>query len=96
MFSPFRIFLHNRLRQRLAALRQRKVIGRRPAIEGLAEGLHALRHREVANSHLAQIIVHIVAKMVEQPLRQGRYRPPPTSGAATTATNAAEAGQNGR
>ena len=64
--------LAHRLRQCLAALRQRQVIGRRPAIEGLAEGLHALRHLEVADPHLAQIIVHIVAKMVEQPLRQGR------------------------
>ena len=64
--------LAHRLRQCLAALGQRKIIGRRPAVEGLAEGLHALRHREVADAHLAQIIVHIVAKMVEQRLRQGR------------------------
>ena len=53
-------------RQRLAAIGEREVIGRGPAIEGFAEGLHSFRHRKVAHTHLAQIVVHIVAKMVEQ------------------------------
>ena len=62
--------LAQRLRQRLAALGQRQIVGRGAAIKRLAEGLHPLRHLEVADAHFAQIVVHIVAKMVEQRLRQ--------------------------
>ena len=73
--------LAQRLRQGLAPVGQRQIIGRGAAIKGLAEGLHALGHFEVADAQFAQIIVHIVAKMVEQRLRQllarlDRFQPP--------------------
>ena len=61
-----------RLGQRLVTIGQCHVIGCGAAIKGLAKGLHALGHGEVADPHFAQIVVHIAAKMVEQGLRQGR------------------------
>ena len=51
---------------------EREIVGCRAAIERFAEGLHPFRHREVADAHFTQIIVHIVAKMVEQRLRERR------------------------
>ena len=37
--------LAQRLRQRLPAVAQRQIVGRRAAVERLAEGLHAFRAR---------------------------------------------------
>ena len=37
-----------------------------PAIEGLRHALHLLRHREVADTHLAQIVVHVAPERIEQ------------------------------
>src|SRR4029079_6965127 len=49
-----------------AARRERGAIGRLPAIESLAETAHPLWHREVANPHLAQVVVEILAECVEE------------------------------
>jgi hypothetical protein len=50
-------------------------IGVLPPVKGFAETLHPLRHRKVADAHLAQIAVKIAAKYVEKLL------PDATSGA---------------
>ena len=73
--------LAQRLRQRLLARRQREIVGRRPAVEGLPEGLHSLRDGEIADPHFAQIGVHIVAEAIEQRLGKAgaaldRLQPP--------------------
>src|ERR1700689_1849766 len=41
-------------------------VGVLPPIKGFAEPLHLLRHRKVANAHLAEIAVKIAAKHVEK------------------------------
>src|SRR5262249_19037462 len=40
------------------------------AIERFAQAAHLLRNREVAYSHLPQIVVHVAAKPVKDALRQ--------------------------
>ena len=62
------MFRVERRRQRLAAVGQRQIVGRRAAIERLAERLHPLRHGEIADPDFAQIIVDIAAEIVEQRL----------------------------
>jgi hypothetical protein len=36
-----------------------------PAVKGLADALHLFWHRQVADTHLPQIVVHVLAEMVE-------------------------------
>jgi len=43
-------------------------VGLGTAVKGLTDALHLLRHPQVANPHLAQIVVHILAKPVENAL----------------------------
>ena len=50
----------------------RLIIGLDAAVKGLAEGPHPLRDGLVADAHLAQIVVHVLAEAVEQGLRQLR------------------------
>src|SRR5512139_1487075 len=54
--------LADRRRQGLSPLVHRLIIGFGPAIKGLAEGAHPLRHGLVADPYLAQIVVHILAE----------------------------------
>src|SRR5205807_3297135 len=72
LFDPFAVedILAKRLRKLRLAFAQRRVISRHTAIKGLAKRLHPLRHGEIADAHLAQIGVHVVAKAVEQGLRE--------------------------
>src|SRR4029079_14995908 len=58
-----------------AVRRERRAIGRLPAIEGLAETAHPLWHREVANPHLAQVVVEILAESVEELLPKALANP---------------------
>ena len=51
--------------RRLAVRCQCLSIGLRPAIKGLADTLHLLWHRQVAYTHLAQIVVHVLAETVK-------------------------------
>ena len=41
-------------------------IGGLPAVKGLAEAAHPLRHRKIAHAHFPQIAVEIAAKHVEK------------------------------
>ncbi len=72
-------------------------IGLRAAVEGLADPLHLLGHRQVADAHLAQIVVHVVAETVEQRLPG---RPVPASSRISRSTapapDAARSGRTGR
>ena len=68
------------LRQLRVAGLEGQIVGGGAAIECLAECLHAFRHGEVADPHLAEVVVHIGAEAVEQGLRQAlpvRRRPQP-------------------
>ena len=68
---------HQRL---LIGCRQRRPVGRLPAIERLADPAHPPRHRKIAHAHFAHVVVHIAAEAIEQPLaelaRTGAASPP--------------------
>ena len=85
-----------RLGKRRAAGRKRRVIGGGAAIEGFGESEHRLRHREVADAHFAQVVVHVAAEVIEQRLRQRGALCGDAAGAAKPATDAATPCQNGR
>ena len=70
--SPFRIFLHSACASGSLPSANGQIVGRRTAVERLAEGLHALRNGEITDPHFAQIGVHILAEAVEQRLAQLR------------------------
>src|SRR5262249_14929137 len=50
---------------RLTVHRKCRSMGLRPAVKGLANALHLLWHRQVADTHLSQIVVHVLAEMVK-------------------------------
>src|SRR6185369_340204 len=51
---------------------QRPDIGGLPPIERLADAPHLLRDRQVADPHLAQVVVHVLAEQIENRLPPGR------------------------
>ena len=69
---PVQDVLAERLRERLPSRSQSEIIGSRPAVERLPEGLHALRDGKIADTHLPQIGVHIVAEVIENRLGEVR------------------------
>ena len=68
---PIQDILADGGRQRLAAPFDGLVVGLDAAVKRLAEGPHPLRHGLVADPHLAQIVVHVLAEAVEQRLGKG-------------------------
>jgi hypothetical protein len=46
----------------------------RAAVERLADPAHLVRHRLIADAHLAQIVVHVAAERVEHALCGGALR----------------------